>query len=141
MSQWLDQRKPYQQEHTNILIGPLREGQYEFLKTVTFYVNSDQLSALMLGAQYNSAPEDPSPVIAPFGSGCMEMVALFDDLTIPQAIIGATDIAMRKHLPPDIVAFSVTKPMFEQFCKLDESSFLYKPFWNNLRKARGGQVA
>lgn len=69
------------------------------------------------------------------------MVALFDDLTIPQAIIGATDIAMRKHLPPDVVAFSVTKHMFEQLCKLDESSFLYKPFWNNLRKARGGQVA
>ncbi|UCF60478.1 MAG: DUF169 domain-containing protein [Anaerolineaceae bacterium] len=141
MNQWLAQRKPYQQEHSNILIGPLREGQYEFLKTVTFYVNPDQLSALMLGAQYNSAPEDPSPVIAPFGSGCMEMVALFDDLTIPQAIIGATDIAMRKHLPPDVVAFSVTKHMFEQLCKLDESSFLYKPFWNNLRKARGGQVA
>ena len=141
MDQWLDQHKPYQQEHSNILIGPLREGQYEFLKTVTFYVNPDQLSALMLGAQYNSAPEDPSPVIAPFGSGCMEMVTLFDDLAISQAIIGATDIAMRKHLPPDIIAFTVTKPLFEQLCGLVEASFLYKPFWGNLRKARGGEVA
>jgi len=141
MDRWLDQHKPYQQEHANILIGPLREGQYEFLKTVTFYVNPDQLSALTLGAQYSSAPEDPSPVIAPFGSGCMEMVTLFDDLTIPQAIIGATDIAMRKHLPPDIVAFTVTKSMFERLCELDEDSFLYKPFWSNLRKAREGEDA
>jgi hypothetical protein len=136
MDQWLDQHESYQQEHGNILIGPLREGQYEFLKTVTFYVNPDQICALMLGAQYNSAPEDPPPVIAPFGSGCMEMVTLFDNLAIPQAIIGATDIAMRKHLPPNLLAFTVTKSMFEQLCELDESSFLYKPFWSDLRKAR-----
>lgn len=56
---------------------------------------------------------------------------------MPQAIIGATDIAMRQHLPPDILAFTVTKPMFEQLCALDTRSFLHKPFWRNLRKARG----
>jgi hypothetical protein len=141
MDQWLNQCKSYQQEHPNILIGPLRKGQYEFLKTITFYVNPDQLSALMLGARYNSTSEDPAAVIAPSGSGCMKMVTLFSDLSIAQAIIGATDIAMRKHLPPDIFAFTVTKTMFEQLCELDEASFLYKPFWSNLRKARGGQVA
>jgi hypothetical protein len=27
--------------------------------------------------------------------------------------------------------------MFEQLCALDERSFLYKPFWVNLRRARG----
>ncbi len=30
----------------------------------------------------------------------------------------------------------MTKPMFEQLCALDERSFLYKPFWKNLREAR-----
>jgi len=91
----------------------------------------------MLGAQYNSAPGDPPAVIAPFGSGCMELVPLFEDLNIPQAMIGATDIAMRQSLPPDILAFTVTKPLFKQLCELDKGSFLYKPFWKNLRKARG----
>ena len=137
MSQWLDDRKPYRQEHPHILIGPLREVGYEYLKSVTFWVNPDQLSLLMTGAQYHSAPSDPPPVLAPFGSGCMQLVTLFEDLNIPQAIIGTTDIAMRRFLPPDILAFTVTKPLFEQLCALDQRSFLYKPFWQRLRKARG----
>jgi hypothetical protein len=137
MNQWLDHHRAFRQEHPNILIGPLRQDQYTYLKTITFYVRPDQLSVLMLGAQYNSAPGDPPAVIAPFGSGCMELVPLFEDLNIPQAMIGATDIAMRQCLPPDILAFTVTKPLFKQLCELNEGSFLYKPFWNNLRKARG----
>jgi hypothetical protein len=137
MDKWLEHSKPYKPDNPNILIGPMKEDQYEYLKTVTFYVNPDQLSAIMLGAHYNNAPGDPPAVIAPFGSGCMELLPLFEDLNIPQAMIGATDIAMRQYLPPDILAFTVTKPMFQQLCELDEHSFLYKPFWSDLRKARG----
>jgi hypothetical protein len=61
----------------------------------------------------------------------------FEDLSIPQASIGTTDIAMRQHIPPDILAFTVTKSLFKQLCELDERSFLYKPFLINLRKSRG----
>jgi hypothetical protein len=136
MRQWLDSHPGYPQEHPYLLIGPLRADQYAYLKSVTFYVNPDQLGVLMLGAQYNSAPGDPPPVVAPFGSGCMQLVSLFEDLDIVQAIVGATDIAMRRYLPPDILAFTVTVPMFEQLCALDHSSFLYKPFWENLQRAR-----
>jgi hypothetical protein len=136
MGCWIDHQSPYRQQHPHILIGPLREGQYEYLKSVTFFVNPDQLSLLMLGAQYHSWPDDPLPVIAPFGSGCMQLVTLFDDLDIPQAVLGATDIAMRSYLPPDILALTVTTPMFEQLCALDERSFLHKPFWARLREAR-----
>lgn len=136
MNQWLDIQKPYQQEHPNLFIGPLKKSQYEFLRSVTFFVNPDQLGLLMLGAQYNRKPDDPAPVISRFGSGCGQLVALFDDLTIPQAIIGTTDIAMRQHLPPDILGFTVTRPLFEELCALDERSFLYKPFWKRLQKDR-----
>jgi hypothetical protein len=93
----------------------------------------------MIGAQYDSAPEDPPPVIAPFGSGCRELIP-FRDFDMPQASIGATDIAMRQHLPPDILAFTVTTPMFSRLCELDERSFLYKPFLQRLRKARGATL-
>jgi hypothetical protein len=136
MNAWLDHRPPYEQANPHILIGPLRPEQYDYLKTVTFYVNPDQYSILALGAQYYSAPDDPAPVLAPFGSGCAQLVSLFDDLEAPQAVTGATDIAMRQHLPPDRLAFTVTKPMFERLCALDERSFLHKPFWQRLRKAR-----
>lgn len=137
MNEWMNTNRPYRMEHDNIVIGPLRAEQYKYLKTVTFWVNPDQLSVLMIGAQYRSAPGDPAPVLAPFGSGCMQQVSLFQDLSAPQAVIGATDIAMRQYLPPDTLAFVVTKSMFERLCSLDEKSFLYKPFWRNLRKSRG----
>jgi len=44
MNQWLDHRKSYKPEYPHLLIGPLREDQYEYLRSVTFYVNPDQLS-------------------------------------------------------------------------------------------------
>ena len=136
MNRWIDASVPYRQEHENILVGPLRESQYPYLKTVTFFVNPDQLALMALGAQYHSAPEDPPPVISPVGSGCMQLVGVFMNLEVVQAAIGATDIAMRQYLPPDTLAFTVTKPMFERLASLDERSFLSKPFWKRLMKAR-----
>jgi hypothetical protein len=136
MNKWIDASKPRKSSHPHILIGPLRENQWHYVRSISFFVNPDQLSTLAIGAQYNSAPGDPPPVIAPFGSGCMQLLP-FEDLSIPQASIGTTDIAMRQHIPPDILAFTVTKSLFKQLCELDERSFLYKPFLINLRKSRG----
>ena len=139
MCQWLENLKPYLIESGYVVIGPLKDDQYGQLKTVTFYVNPDQLSLLLLGAEYNNASINDNPVITAFGSGCGQMAALFGDFDtdIPKAVIGATDIAMRIYLPPDILAFTVNKPMYKQLCELDETSFLYKHFWKKLGKARG----
>jgi hypothetical protein len=138
MERWLDHENPYQVENGHLLVGPLREEQRKYLKTVTFFVTPDQLSVLTTGAQYYHSPTDPlTPVIAPFGSGCMLMLPSFKDLDYPQAIIGATDLAMRQYLSPGILSFTVTVPMFRQLCQLDENSFLYKPFLRNLKKSRG----
>lgn len=139
MCQWLENLKPYRIENGYVVIGPLKDGQYEHLKTVTFYVNPDQLSLLLLGAEYNNASIEDNPVTIAFGSGCGQMAALFGDFdtAVPEAVIGATDIAMREHLPPDILAFTVNKPMYQQLCALDKNSFLYKHFWKRLQKARG----
>ncbi|MCK4701596.1 MAG: DUF169 domain-containing protein [Bacteroidales bacterium] len=136
MDMWIKDSNEYQPRNEYILYGPLKEDLYEYAKTITFFVNPDQLSMLMIGAQYNTKPGDPEPVIAPFGSGCMLSVSLFKDLNVPQAIIGATDMAMRQFLPPDILAFTVTKPMYENLCKLDKNSFLEKGFIKQLRKVR-----
>ncbi|UCH94615.1 MAG: DUF169 domain-containing protein [Candidatus Aminicenantes bacterium] len=138
MNRWLDILKPYKPQYPHVLIGPLREDHEEYLKSITFFVNPDQLSSLMIGAQYYHAPNDPlPPVIAPFGSGCMQLLPLFKDYDYPQAIIGTTDIAMRRFIPPGILAFTVTLPLYRQLCQLDERSFLYKPFLDNLKEARG----
>jgi hypothetical protein len=139
MEKWLAVRRTYRAENDHLFIGPLREEVWPFARTVTFLVNPDQLSALAIGAQYRAAPEDPPPVIAPFGSGCSQLVP-FMDLTVAQASIGSTDIAMRPHIPPEVLTFVVTRPMFEALCALDERSFLYKPFLERLKKARGGRL-
>lgn len=140
MEQWIENGKTYKSENNNILIGPLQPHDYDYIKTITFYVNPDQLSALMIGAQYFSKPDDPVPVLAPFGSGCGEILPLFKDLEAAQAIIGSTDLAMRRYLPPELMAFTVTKKMFQQLCELDTESFLNKPFLGNLKKSRGGRL-
>lgn len=140
MMEWVESRVPYSPQHGNILIGWLKPDQYDYLKSVTFIVNPDQLSAVMTGAQYFTGPDDIPPVISPFGSGCSLLVR-FDDLNIPQAILGSSDMAMREHLEADQLLFTVTRPMFEQLCNLDENSFLYKQFWGGLRKSRGLAVS
>jgi hypothetical protein len=139
MEKWIDASKPYRAENPHLFLGPLREEAWPFVRTITFLANPDQLSALMIGAQYHSAPGDPPPVIAPFGSGCSQLQP-FKDLNIAQASIGATDIAMRRHLPADILTLTVTRPMFKLLCELDERSFLAKPFLQRLRRARGGNL-
>ncbi len=136
MGRWVDDRRRYAPRHGNLLLGPLRPEQDEHLLTVTFFVNPDQLSALIVGAHYDNGPHDPSPVEAPFGSGCSQLLPAFADLSAPRAVIGATDSAMRKHLPADTLAFTVTKPMFRRLCELDERSFLHKSFWTDLKKSR-----
>lgn len=140
MARWLEVHRSYTPEHDYLFIGPLKADQENYLKTVTIFANPDQLSALLLGAQYNHVPGKPPPVIAPFGSGCMELLPLFDDLDADQAVIGATDIAMRQHLPPDLLALTMTPSMFAQMCELDERSFLSKPFWRRLMAARRWQT-
>jgi hypothetical protein len=136
MCDWLASHPPYTREHAYIVISPLRESAYRYLKTVTFYVNPDQISMLITGAEYGTAAAGHHPVSAAYGSGCGQLAAVFPDLEIPAATIGGTDIAMRPYLPPDMLAFTVTKPMFEQLCRLGESSFLHKSFWNNVKRSR-----
>jgi hypothetical protein len=136
IGQWFDQAPTYKSEHPNIIVGQLKDDQFGYLKTVTFFINPDQLSLFIAGAYYHQALSSPPLVTAPFGAGCGLLSPLFDDLESPKAIIGATDVAMRQFLPPDVLAFTVTKSMYEHLCSLDENSFLDKPFWKDLKKAR-----
>jgi hypothetical protein len=136
MAGWVDSGTAYRRTHDHILVGPWRQEHYEHLVTATFLVDPDQLSALIIGANYHAAAGDPTPVLAPFGSGCMELCVPFQDPDIAQATIGATDLAMRQYLPRNILAFTVTRPMLERLCALDHSSFLFKAFLRDLKKVR-----
>lgn len=136
MGKWLDSARAYKRENEHILIGPLKPELYDYCKSITFFVNADQLSLMIIAAQYFHTPGDPDPVRVPFGAGCQQIVAEFGDLNKPEAIIGGTDTASRQYMDKDVLAFTVTKPMFEMICKIDENSFLTKPFWIRLMKSR-----
>lgn len=138
MNQWLNNQKPYLIEYQYVVMGPLNDDQYDYLKSVTFFVNPDQLSLLLLGTEYHNASIDAHPAITTFGSGCGQLAAVLGNIepNVPKAVIGTTDIAMRQYLPPDILALTVNKPMYQQLCELDEKSFLYKPFWKRLMETR-----
>jgi hypothetical protein len=142
MNLWLDSSPHYVPRHENVLIGPLRADQYRYLRTVTWYVNADQLSVLTSGAIYYSHPDDLNPLVARFGSGCMQLAALFDDLEAPQALIGSLDQAARNDLDRCTLAFTVTKPMFELLAKwgVDPRSSLHNRFLDSLLRARGGSL-
>ena len=105
-------------------------------------MNADQLAVLCVGATYYSRPDEIPPVLAPFGSGCMQLTTLFDNLEAPQALIGATDHALRKYLEPWMLAFTVTRPMFELLCRWagDPKSSLHSGFLDGLIRARGGSL-
>jgi hypothetical protein len=63
-------------------------------------------------------------------------------LDVPQAIVGATDQAMRQHVPPGLLAFSVTRPMYELLCRWadDPASSLHNSFLRRLIEGRGGSL-
>lgn len=135
MKETMGNSKPYKQKNPYILIGPVKPEQWEHLLTVSFIANPDQVSGLIHGAYYFANTSDPTPNIIISGSGCRELYG-FKDINVPQALLGATDIAMRQHLPPNAFLFTVTRSLFVRLCSLDEKSFLYKGFWKRLRKSR-----
>jgi Uncharacterised ArCR, COG2043 len=140
MGTFVDNAPTYHAEHRHVLVGPLRDGQGAYLRSVTFWVNADQLCVLQHGAYHRHSWGEPDPVTVPFGSGCSELVACFRDLERPQAVVGGTDIAMRDGLPPGLLAFTVTVPLYEQLCSIGDHSFLGKGFLARLKSARGGSL-
>lgn len=132
MEDWLNVTTPYKSKYKCIYIGVLKNSMAKYLKSVTFFVNPDQLSALVIGANYFSSGVGEHPVQVLFGSGCMQFLTLIPDDDKPRALIGSTDLVMRKYLPKNIMAFTVNAAMFDRLCDLDENSFLDKPCLKDL---------
>lgn len=136
MGSWLDVTPSYKSKHRYIYIGPLKNSMEAYLKSVTFFVNPDQLSALIIGANYHADAKEGSPVEVPFGSGCMQLLTLVPNNQSAKAVVGSSDLAMRKYLPKDLMAFTVNAKMFDKLCSIDHESFLNKPYLKDLIEFR-----
>ncbi len=134
----IDRTKPMRNESGHVLIGPLRVAKWDLVRSVTFFVGPDVLSAVTTLAGYWSSDRDI--VAAPFGSGCSSLLrALGDYEDEDHAILGGLDIAMRRHLPEDMLTLSVSPARFAKMLTFDNDSFLNKAWWGDLVRQRSAE--
>ncbi len=132
--EFLDRAKAPTLSGSHILMGPLKLEHWDEVKTISFFVDPDRLAALMTLAAYWTS--DPDEIAAPFSSGCGLMWREMLNFGRDRAVIGCTDIAMRKYLPSEILCLSVTPGRFEKMVNFPEGAFLNGEWWNNLMTTR-----
>jgi len=104
----------------------------EIPESVIFFVNPDQLSALVVLANYGRKSNDN--VTAPWSAACQSVLFSYyeGDNTNPRAIIGYFDLAARKHVGKNILSFTVPYKMFLEMEGNVEESFLKTDQWLTL---------
>jgi len=105
----------------------------EKAELISFYVNTDQLSALVVMANYYRPGLEN--VFTPFSSGCQSVFLLPYAETKkehPRAVVGLTDITVRPMVDPDMLSFTVPYQMFLDMEENIPGSFLEKDLWNRL---------
>jgi hypothetical protein len=112
------------------------------VKNVTFFVDPDRLSALVILANY-STPEQENVTI-PWGAGCQSVGAFaYRELENkhPRAVVGLTDISARNTVRPvlghNVMSFTAPWPVFLRMEENIQGSFLQRESWHRLRQ---GQV-
>jgi uncharacterized protein (DUF169 family) len=107
----------------------------EEIQVVTFLANPDQLSALVVLA--NFARPDSYNVMIPWVAGCQSMVLLpynESKKKYPRAVVGMVDISARPHIDPDLFSFAVPLKMFRQMEADVPQSFLRREAWQKIKK-------
>lgn len=116
-----------------VVFRPLTEAEEPPLM-VCFLVNPDQLSALIVLANYGKATSDN--VRAPFSAGCHSFFLLplaECNMPEPKAVLGLTDITARKLLDADRLSFTVPWSLFLEMEANVPSSFLDKHDWQEIK--------
>lgn len=102
-------------------------------RVVVFYANPDQLSALVVLANYGRPGNDN--VVIPFGAGCQTTCLIpWNEASqeCPRAVVGMTDISARPVIDADLLSFSVPFVMFKEMENNVPGSFLDKHDWRKV---------
>lgn len=109
-------------------------------KAIAFLVDPDQLSALVVLANFPGPGIDR--VRIPFGAGCncFGLYAFAEaEQPVPHAIVGLTDISarfyLRKILGRDILSFTVPWNLFQEMEVNAPESFLTRFAWKTITKS------
>ena len=99
-------------------------------QTIIFFVNPDQLSALVVLANYERG--DNENVIIPYAAGC-QTIGIYPyreaKAKRPRAVVGLTDLSARVYIrkqlgDPNLMTFSAPFALFEEMKKNVSGSFL-----------------
>jgi len=109
------------------------------VKNITFFVDPDRLSALVVLAKYTEPDEDN--VIMSWAAGCQSVgIFAYEELRreSPRAVVGLTDLSARATVRPllgkDVMSFTAPWPRFLQMEENVDDSFLQRPTWHGLRE-------
>ncbi len=104
---------------------------------ITFLADPDQLSAMLILANYENG--DGERAIIPHAAGCQTMgiYAYREAKRQPQrAVVGHNDVSARKtlrRLGKDLLTFSVPLALYEEMERNIEGSFVERETWKSLR--------
>ncbi len=110
---------------------------FEKPEMVIFFANPDQISALVILANYGR--ESNESVVSFFGAGCHSIIYGYAEAEkeVPRAILGFFDISARKYVDKDLLSFTVPVKMYEEMEANVEGSFLEREQWLDLNKRNG----
>jgi uncharacterized protein (DUF169 family) len=122
-----------------VLFQPLSavDPQRQNPETVIFFVDADQLSALVLLANYGRG--DNENVIIPYAAGC-QTVGIYPyreaQAERPRAVVGLTDLSarvyLRRQLGRGLMSFAAPWELFREMEANVEGSFLQGHTWQEL---------
>jgi len=114
---------------------------HEAPTTIVFLADTDQLSALVVLANY--ARESAESVIIPYAAGCQSIgIYPFQEALSeqPRAVVGLVDISARvqikRQLRDDLMSFAVPLAMFREMESNVPGSFLQRNTWKELMELK-----
>jgi hypothetical protein len=115
----------------------------EDVKSIVFVVTADQLAALSILANYDTADIRNGIFVAAGAAGCQAMgVCTYaeGELSSPRAVVGLTDLSARRNVRPtlgkDVLTFSVPFSLYREMEKNVKGSFLELDLWKELRDSK-----
>lgn len=142
VKQWIDELPINDPESRYVVFKPLAQidPARETPATVVFVANPDQLSALVILANY--ARQGRENVSIPWAAGCQTIGLLpFNESKSknPRAVVGLTDISARKYarklLGAEYLSFAMPWSLFLEMENNVEGSFLQRPTWLSLKSS------
>lgn len=103
-------------------------------KLIIFFVNGDQLSALVTMADYNRGTNQS--IIAPYGAACQSVLFGYAEAEkdYPRAVIGFFDISQRQKVDRETMTITVPYKLFQEMEANVEGSFLQMHIWHKLQE-------